>query len=79
MLRFPEYGNALYSAPLGGAVVFSCSLLHEATTVTKGRRYMFVPFLHDEAAQRVREANAKYLADSNQQDSDSVARPALDG
>ena len=79
LLRFPEYGNALYSAPLGGAVVFSCSLLHEATTVTKGRRYMFVPFLHDEAAQRVREANAKYLADSNQQDSDSVARPALDG
>ena len=79
LLRFPEYGNALYSAPLGGAVVFSCSLLHEATTVTKGRRYMFVPFLHDEVAQRVREANAKYLADSNQQDSDSVARPALDG
>ena len=79
LLRFPEYGNALYSAPLGGAVVFSCSLLHEATTVTNGRRYMFVPFLHDEAAQRVREANAKYLADSNQQDSDSVARPALDG
>lgn len=79
LLRFPEYGNALYSAPLGGAVVFSCSLLHEATTVTKGRRYMFVPFLHDEAAQRVREVNAKFLADSNQQDSDSVARPVLDG
>lgn len=78
LLRFPEYGNALYSAPLGGAIVFSCSLLHEATTVTKGRRYMFVPFLHDEAAQRVREANAKYLADTKQQDSDSVARPTLD-
>ncbi len=78
LLRFPEYGNALYSAPLGGAIVFSCSLLHEATTVTKGKRYMFVPFLHDEAAQQIREANAKYLSDSNQQDSDSVAGPALD-
>jgi predicted 2-oxoglutarate/Fe(II)-dependent dioxygenase YbiX/peroxiredoxin len=78
LLRFPEYGNALYGAPVGGAVVFSCSLLHEATTVTKGRRYMFVPFLHDEAAQRVREANAKYLANVKEQDSDSVSRPALD-
>ncbi len=78
LLRFPEFGNALYSAPLGGAIVFSCSLLHEATTVTKGRRYMFVPFLHDEAAQRVREANSKFLADARQQDSDSENRPTLD-
>lgn len=79
MLRFPEYGNALYSAPQGAAIVFSCSLLHEATTVTKGRRFMFVPFLHDEAAQRVREANAKYLVNAQQQDSDGVARPTLEG
>jgi peroxiredoxin/predicted 2-oxoglutarate/Fe(II)-dependent dioxygenase YbiX len=79
LLRFPEYGNALYGAPLGGAVVFSCSLLHEATTVTRGQRYMFVPFLHDEAAQRVREANSKYLAKSDEGDSDAVAPPALDG
>ena len=78
LLRFPEYGNALYSAPLGGAVVFSCSLLHEATTVTRGLRYMFVPFLHDEAAQKVREANAKYLGNADEQDSDTVNRPALD-
>jgi peroxiredoxin/predicted 2-oxoglutarate/Fe(II)-dependent dioxygenase YbiX len=78
LLRFPEYGNALYGAPLGGAVVFSCSLLHEATTVTRGQRYMFVPFLHDEAAQQVREANAKYLARSDEGDSDAVAPPALD-
>ena len=79
LLRFPEYGNALYSAPLGGAVVFSCSLLHEATTVTRGLRYMFVPFLHDEAAQRVRDANAKFLANPREGDSDSAPRPALDG
>ena len=78
LLRFPEFGNALYSAPVGGAVVFSCSLLHEATTVLRGQRYMFVPFLHDEAAQRVREANAKYLANSSEQDSDTTSRPVLD-
>jgi peroxiredoxin len=60
-LRFPEFGPALYSAPAGGAVVFSCSMLHEATPVTRGRRYMFLPFLYDEAARKVREENLPFL------------------
>lgn len=58
-LRFPEYGGRLYRAPTGGAVVFSCSLLHEAMPVTRGRRYAYLPFLYDDAAAQVREANAK--------------------
>ena len=45
-------------APTGGAVIFSCSLLHEATAVTKGRRYAFLPFFYDDAAAKIREANA---------------------
>ena len=61
LLRFPEFGRQLYSAPAGGAVVFSCSLLHEAAPVTKGRRYMFLPFLYDEDAARVRQENHKFL------------------
>ena len=60
-LRFPEFGSGLYSAPPGGAVVFSCSLLHEATAVTRGQRYMFLPFLYDEPARRIREKNQHYL------------------
>jgi peroxiredoxin/predicted 2-oxoglutarate/Fe(II)-dependent dioxygenase YbiX len=60
-LSFPEYGTALYTAPTGGAVVFSCSLLHEATTVTRGTRYMFLPFLYDDAARRIREENFQFL------------------
>jgi peroxiredoxin/predicted 2-oxoglutarate/Fe(II)-dependent dioxygenase YbiX len=60
-LRFPEFGNQLYSAPAGGAVIFSCSLLHEATPVTKGRRYVFLPFLYDDAAAKIRQENAKFL------------------
>ncbi|HWA14380.1 MAG TPA: 2OG-Fe(II) oxygenase [Burkholderiales bacterium] len=60
-LRFPEYGNAAYTAPTGGAVVFSCSMLHEATPVTKGKRYMFLPFLYDDAAANLRTENEKYL------------------
>lgn len=63
-LRFPEYGNALYTAPLGGAVVFSCTLLHEALPVTAGQRYMFLPFLYDEAAAQQRERNAGYLGEA---------------
>lgn len=60
-LRFPEFGNQLYTPPSGGAVVFSCSLLHEATPVTKGSRYAFLPFLYDEAAARIRLENLKFL------------------
>lgn len=60
-LCFPEYGNRTYRPPVGGAVVFSCSLLHEATTITRGTRYAFVPFLYDEAAAEIRRANLKFL------------------
>jgi predicted 2-oxoglutarate/Fe(II)-dependent dioxygenase YbiX len=60
-LRFPEYGGTTYAAPAGGAVVFSCSLLHEATPVTRGRRYMFLPFLYDDAAADLRTENEKFL------------------
>ena len=60
-LRFPEFGQRTYRAPPGGAVVFSCSLLHEATPVTRGRRFAYLPFLYDEAAARVREANQGFL------------------
>ena len=48
-VRFPEYGRGLYAPPAGGAVVFSCSLLHEAMPVTKGRRFGIFTFLTDEA------------------------------
>jgi predicted 2-oxoglutarate/Fe(II)-dependent dioxygenase YbiX len=60
-LRFPEFGRRTYRAPVGGAIVFSCSLLHEATPVTRGRRYAFLPFLYDEEGARLREANNPYL------------------
>jgi predicted 2-oxoglutarate/Fe(II)-dependent dioxygenase YbiX len=62
-LRFPEYGTRTYRAPTGGAVVFSCSLLHEATPVTRGTRYAFLPFLYDDSAARLREENNPHLAD----------------
>jgi hypothetical protein len=63
-LRFPEFGSRTYRAPTGGAVVFSCALLHEATPVTSGQRFAFLPFLYDEAASKVRVENNKYLDES---------------
>lgn len=55
-LRFAEFGSTTYRPPEGGAVVFSCALLHEATRVTAGRRYAFLPFFYDEAGAEVRSA-----------------------
>jgi len=60
-LWFPEFGRQRYVAPAGGAIVFSCSLLHEATPVTSGSRYVFLPFLYDEDAARIRQQNLQYL------------------
>jgi len=52
-LRFAEFGSATYRPPPGGAVVFSCSLMHEALPVTRGRRYAFLPFFYDDAGAEV--------------------------
>lgn len=48
-LRFPEYGDEVYAAPAGGALVFSCSLLHEALPVTQGRRFALLSFMRGDA------------------------------
>jgi predicted 2-oxoglutarate/Fe(II)-dependent dioxygenase YbiX len=60
-LRFPEFGPETYRPPTGGAVVFCCSLLHEATPVTKGRRYATLPFLYDAAGEEIRLQNIDKL------------------
>ncbi|TVQ18443.1 MAG: 2OG-Fe(II) oxygenase [Leptolyngbya sp. DLM2.Bin15] len=80
LLRFPEFGRQTYSAPAGGAVVFSCSLLHEATPVTAGRRYAYLPFLYDDAAAQVREQNQHFLDHpSNERSVSSEPQPQNKG
>ena len=59
---FPEYGARSYKPPTGAAVIFSCSMLHAVTQVTRGRRYAFLPFLYDEAAAQVRDKNLAFVA-----------------
>jgi predicted 2-oxoglutarate/Fe(II)-dependent dioxygenase YbiX len=46
-LLFPEYGEGRYKPPTGGAILFSCSLLHEALPVTSGQRFALLSFLRD--------------------------------
>jgi predicted 2-oxoglutarate/Fe(II)-dependent dioxygenase YbiX len=43
-LVFPEYSGVRVSPPLGAAAVFSCSLLHAALPVTRGRRFVLTTF-----------------------------------
>ncbi|TXM63715.1 redoxin domain-containing protein [Methylobacterium sp. WL12] len=60
-VSFPEYGPRSFKAPPGCAIVFPCALLHAVSRVTQGRRYAFLPFLYDDAAARIREANDPFL------------------
>ena len=62
-ISFPEYGEQGFCPPVGGAVIFSCSMLHAVSPVTKGRRFAFLPFLYDDAAARLREANHPSLGE----------------
>ena len=62
-VSFPEYGPRGFKAPTGGAVVFSCSLLHRVSPVTRGRRFAFLPFLYDEAAAQLRQRNAALVGE----------------
>ena len=63
-VSFPEYGPQGFKGPKGSAVIFSCALLHAVSQVTRGRRYAFLPFLYDDAAAKIREANAAQVPNS---------------
>ncbi len=60
-LWFPEYGRQLFKPGAGEAVVFSCSMLHEATPVRSGSRFVFLPFLYDDAAAAQRQQTEQFL------------------
>lgn len=66
-VRFPEFGRQLYRPGAGGALVFSCSLLHEVVPLRRGRRFGVFTFLHDESRdaqyrRMMAEAQARGLA-----------------
>lgn len=61
LVSFPEYGPRGFKPPPGGALIFSCSLLHTVSPVTRGERFAFLPFLYDDAAAKIRAENNAYL------------------
>jgi predicted 2-oxoglutarate/Fe(II)-dependent dioxygenase YbiX len=60
-VSFPEFSPRQFKAPVGTALIFASSMLHSVSKVTRGRRYAFLPFLHDEAAEKQRIANLQFL------------------
>ena len=62
-LRFPEYGGASYKPATGEAVVFSCTLMHEATNVEDGVRFVLLSFLYDEQGEEMRQAFRRQMAE----------------
>ncbi|HEX3993100.1 MAG TPA: 2OG-Fe(II) oxygenase [Acetobacteraceae bacterium] len=60
-VSFPEFSPRQFKAPIGTALIFAASVLHRVSKVTRGRRYAFLPFLHDEAAEKLRLANLQFL------------------
>lgn len=57
-LLFPEYNSHRYKPARGAGIIFSASLLHEATPVAKGRRYVLLTFLHNAEGEARRLAGA---------------------
>lgn len=60
-VRFPEFSRRSYRPDAGGAIVFSCSLMHLVTPVTAGRRLACLPFVYDEAGAALKRANASAM------------------
>lgn len=56
-VSFPEFGGPGFCPPAGGALVFSCGLLHAVTPVTRGQRHACLPFVFDDAAAAIKQAN----------------------
>ncbi len=66
-ISFPEYSPQTFKAAPGTAIVFSASVLHQVSRVTRGRRYVFLTFLFDEEAERVRQANLRAVQSTHRQ------------
>lgn len=60
-VRFPEYDPTPIDPPCGGAVIFSCSLLHEAVEVQAGTRFILSNFFWGKVEEAQRRDHIKNL------------------
>jgi peroxiredoxin/predicted 2-oxoglutarate/Fe(II)-dependent dioxygenase YbiX len=63
-LWFPEYGSQLYRPQVGEAIIFSCSLLHEVTPITQGRRFALLSFFYNDQDAALRQKNLQHVNSS---------------
>lgn len=56
-ISFPEFGLRSYRPAAGGALIFSCSLMHAISPVLRGQRYALLPFVYDDEAAKLKQAN----------------------
>ncbi len=75
-ISFPEYSPQAFKAAPGTAIVFSASILHQVSRVTRGQRYVFLTFLFDEEAERLRQANLKVAQEAQRRLQTAVAASA---
>lgn len=64
-VRFPEFSNHLYKPKTGSALIFSGSMMHEATDVQKGKRFALLQFFYGDKESDIRNKNRHFLADNN--------------
>lgn len=63
-----EKGSS-YKEDSGTAIIFSCSLLHEATAMISGERFALLSFFYGDEDALVRDAHFKYYVDRSPEDS----------
>jgi len=53
-VSFPEYSTRAFKPQAGGALVFSCAMMHAVSPMRRGRRLACLPFVYDEAAAAIK-------------------------
>lgn len=65
-VRFPEFSNYLYKPKTGSALIFSGSMMHEATDVRNGKRFVLLQFFYGDKEAEVRDQNRHLLVENPQ-------------
>jgi peroxiredoxin len=61
-LKFPEFSDYRYKPTTGSAIIFSGSMMHEATDVSNGKRFVLLQFFYDSKHAEIRAHNRHLLA-----------------
>lgn len=60
-LKFPEFSDYHYKPKTGSALIFSGSMMHEATDVSNGKRFVLLQFFYGDKEAEIRDKNRHLL------------------